>query len=41
MYDYFNDVEKEYEVNKDYMVKQDYVNEKMRTILVDWMNEVW
>jgi len=40
MYDHFNALEKEFRVSATYMSKQDYVNEKMRTILVDWLVEV-
>lgn len=40
MYDYLNEVEKEFAVSSSYMAKQEFVNEKMRTILVDWLVEV-
>jgi hypothetical protein len=40
MYEHFNALEKEFMVSPTYMCKQDYVNEKMRTILVDWLVEV-
>ena len=37
MYDHLGEIEQEYMVDSLYMNKQDYVNEKMRTILVDWL----
>jgi hypothetical protein len=37
MYDHFNQVERDFSVNCNYMAKQDFVNEKMRSILVDWL----
>lgn len=40
MYDHFGSLEDEYKVNPSYMSKQEFVNEKMRTILVDWLVEV-
>lgn len=40
MYEHFNQLEREFMVSPTYMSKQDYVNEKMRTILVDWLVEV-
>lgn len=40
MYDHFNRLEKDFAVNPVYMAKQDFINEKMRTILVDWLVEV-
>lgn len=40
IYIHFNDLEKEFSVNSGYMANQDFVNEKMRTILVDWLVEV-
>lgn len=36
MYDNFNELEREYAV-KDYISSQENVNERMRTILVDWL----
>lgn len=40
MYDHFSDMERKYMVSSTYMSKQDFVNEKMRTILIDWLVEV-
>lgn len=40
MYDHFGSLENEYKVNPSYMSKQEFVNEKMRTILADWLVEV-
>jgi len=40
LYENFNELEKTFMVNPAYMARQDYVNEKMRTILVDWLVEV-
>jgi cyclin B len=40
MYENFNILEKEYAVSENYLVAQPYVNDKMRTILVDWLVEV-
>ncbi|KAJ1436096.1 cyclin-like protein [Ochromonadaceae sp. CCMP2298] len=40
MYEHFNQVERDFNVNCNYMAKQDFVNEKMRSILVDWLVEV-
>jgi hypothetical protein len=37
MYENFNELERDFMVSSTYMSKQDYVNEKMRTILVDWL----
>ena len=37
MYDHFGDLERQYKVNPSYMTKQEFVNEKMRTILADWL----
>lgn len=37
MYEHFGDSEKKYMVNSNYMASQPYVNERMRTILVDWL----
>jgi hypothetical protein len=37
LYENFNEQEKQFQVNPNYMAKQDYVNDKMRTILVDWL----
>ena len=37
MYDHFNETEREFMVNPIYMAKQDFVNEKMRSILADWL----
>jgi hypothetical protein len=37
MYDYFSETEKAYMVNANYMTNQPYINERMRTILVDWL----
>lgn len=39
MYDHYNEVERQFMV-KDYISKQQHVNERMRTILVDWLVEV-
>ena len=37
MYEHFGQAERDFQVEAAYMTKQDYVNEKMRTILVDWL----
>jgi len=37
MYEIFSAMEKEQAVSPDYMAKQQSINEKMRTILVDWL----
>jgi len=37
LYENFNELEKAFMVNPAYMARQDYVNDKMRTILVDWL----
>lgn len=37
LYETFNALEKEFSISPTYMSRQDYVNEKMRTILVDWL----
>ena len=37
MYSHFGDLEKEFQVKHNYMSKQDFVNEKMRSILSDWL----
>ena len=39
MYEHYNEVERKFMV-KDYISKQQHVNERMRTILVDWLVEV-
>eukprot|EP01036_Dinobryon_divergens_P029160 gene29160-38223_t len=40
LYETFNELEKTFSVSPTYMSRQEYVNEKMRTILVDWLVEV-
>jgi cyclin B len=40
MYDIFGMIEKEKKVNHEYMANQPYVNDRMRSILVDWLVEV-
>lgn len=40
MYDYFSDAEMANKVDSSYMSQQPYINERMRTILVDWLVEV-
>lgn len=40
MYDHFNDAERTCKVSPYYMENQPYINERMRTILVDWLVEV-
>lgn len=40
IYDHFSCLEKEFMVNHNYMVKQEFINDKMRSILVDWLVEV-
>jgi cyclin B len=40
MYDIFSLIEKEKKVNHEYMANQPYVNDRMRSILVDWLVEV-
>jgi hypothetical protein len=37
MYDNFNELEREFAVKPNYMMHQEFVNDKMRTILVDWL----
>jgi hypothetical protein len=37
IYDHFSCLEKEFMVNHNYMVKQEFINDKMRSILVDWL----
>jgi hypothetical protein len=37
LYETFNELEKTFSVSPTYMSRQEYVNEKMRTILVDWL----
>lgn len=37
IYENFSIIEKEFRVDDKYMMKQDYINEKMRSILVDWL----
>ena len=37
LYETFNELEKTFSVSPTYMARQDYINEKMRTILVDWL----
>jgi hypothetical protein len=37
MYVHFMELEREFAVKCSYMSRQDYINEKMRTILVDWL----
>ena len=37
MYDIFRASEKNFQVNANYMSTQPFINEKMRTILVDWL----
>ncbi len=40
LYINFNETEREFRVNSNYMSNQPYVNERMRTILADWLVEV-
>merc|ERR1711968_386932 len=40
MYDIFRQSEVESQLNPNYMSTQPYINERMRTILVDWLVEV-
>ena len=40
MYDIFGTIEVEKKVNHEYMSNQPYVNDRMRSILVDWLVEV-
>lgn len=40
MFEYFSQLEKEFQVNANYMANQPYINERMRCILVDWLVEV-
>lgn len=40
MYDHFGEAEKGIMVDAEYMSSQPYINERMRTILVDWLVEV-
>ena len=37
MYQNFGQLERQYAVNPNYMTNQPYVNERMRSILVDWL----
>jgi hypothetical protein len=37
MYSYFADTEKQFLINNAYMANQPYINERMRSILVDWL----
>ena len=37
MYQHFGQLERQYAVNPNYMTNQPYVNERMRSILVDWL----
>ena len=40
MYENFGEVEREFAVKPNYMTHQEFINEKMRSILVDWLIEV-
>lgn len=40
MYDIFRQAEKTFQINPNYMSSQPYINDRMRTILVDWLVEV-
>lgn len=37
LYDHFFQMEREYRINPNYISRQEFINEKMRTILVDWL----
>ena len=37
MYEIFRVWEREFQVNANYMANQPYINERMRTILIDWL----
>ena len=37
MYDIFRQLERQFQVNASYMTNQPHINDKMRTILVDWL----
>ena len=37
MYDCFGELERQYMVNSNYMSSQPYINDKMRSILMDWL----
>lgn len=37
IYEHFSNLEKEFMVNPNYMTKQEFINDKMRSILVDWL----
>ena len=37
MYQHFGNLERQYAVSPNYMTNQPYVNERMRSILVDWL----
>ena len=37
MFEHFNILEKEFQVNANYMSSQPYINDRMRCILVDWL----
>lgn len=40
IYENFFNLEREFRVNANYMARQDTINEKMRSILIDWLVEV-
>jgi G2/mitotic-specific cyclin-B, other len=40
MYQNFWDTEQEFKVNSEYMSHQPFINERMRTVLIDWLVEV-
>ena len=37
MYDIFRQTERQFQVNPNYMSNQPHINDKMRTILIDWL----
>jgi cyclin B len=40
MYEHFGQLERKMMINPEYMTTHQYINEKMRTILIDWLVEV-
>ena len=40
MYDIFRQLERQFQVNANYMANQPHINDKMRTILVDWLVKI-
>lgn len=40
IYNYLQELEKKFAIPKNYLTKQKEVSAKMRTVLIDWLNEV-